>query len=159
MSKIVTRVSRFLLAVLLFSGTGLIRADDTAPAVPAAPAGGEAAPAAAPAQDSGTPAGAPAPQQPGGGNFFVLMIIMGVVMWFMVIRPQRKEEKARKEMLSQLKKNDHVVTSGGLYGVVAGVTDEDVVLKVDESKDVRIKVTRASVAKVLTDDGAAKDAK
>ena len=83
-----------------------------------------------------------------------MLLILGGIMYFMMIRPQRKEEKVRKEMLSQLKKNDHVLTSGGLYGVVASATDEDVVLKVDESKDIRVKVTRASIAKVLSADGA-----
>lgn len=156
MQQVMARVARFAFLVIFFFCFGAARADDAAPATPSAPTatGGEVAPAPA------GPGSQEAPPPPAGlGSPWPLLVIMGVVMWFMVIRPQRKEEKAKKEMLSQLKKNDHVLTSGGLYGVVAAVTDADVVLKVDESKDVRVKVTRSSVAKVITEDGAAKDAK
>ena len=152
MQQAMTRAASLLLLSTVLLGAA--RADDAVPASTPAPAQVGETPASSPA-----PAGETTPPPPSGGNTWVLLLIMGAVMWFMVIRPQRKEEKAKKEMLSQLKKNDHVLTASGLYGVVAAVTDEDVVLKIDESKDVRVKLTRASVARVLTEDGAAKDAK
>ena len=96
---------------------------------------------------------APAPQktqdQP---SLWPMIAIMGLVFYFMVWRPQRREEKKKKEMLANLKKNDHVVTASGIHGVVANVTDSEVVLKVDESQDVRIKFSRSAVAQIVTGD-------
>jgi preprotein translocase subunit YajC len=66
-----------------------------------------------------------------------------------MIRPQRKQEKGRQEMLKALQKNDKVVTMGGLYGVVTNVRDKDVTIKIDESKDVRVKVLRSAISHVI----------
>lgn len=98
------------------------------------------------------PALAEEPAAPSTPPFLPMLIILGLVMYFLVIRPQRREERARKEMLLQLKKNDHVVTGSGIHGVVANVTDDEVILKVDESKDVRIRFSRSAVARILTGD-------
>lgn len=99
----------------------------------------------------GVPAALRAADAPatGGPNPFFMILIVGVVMYVIVIRPQRKEEKQRKEMLSKLKKHDYVLTSSGIYGTVANLSDDEVVLKVDDSKDVRIRFARSAVARVV----------
>jgi preprotein translocase subunit YajC len=55
-------------------------------------------------------------------------------------------------MLSAIKKHDKVITSGGIFGVVAVVNDNDVILKIDESNNVRIKVTRSAIATIVRDE-------
>jgi len=85
-----------------------------------------------------TPAQAPASAAPGPGGFTSNLMMMGlplaifVFMWFFVIRPQRKEEKKKKEMLTQIKKGDEVVTSGGMIGTVSNVKEETIVLNVGD---------------------------
>ena len=56
-------------------------------------------------------------------------------------------------MLKNLTKSDHVLTIGGIHGIVASVTDTEVVLKVDEKSDARIRVIREAISKVVTEDG------
>jgi len=61
-------------------------------------------------------------------------------------------------MLTAVKKHDKVVTSGGIHGVVVGVGDHDITLKIDESSNVRVKFTRSAIATILTEDTGEKDA-
>ena len=74
-----------------------------------------------------------------------------VAMYFLMIRPQRKQEKTRQQMLAKIEKNDQVVTIGGIKGLVYSVGDDDVVLKIDERNDVRIRVTKTAIAHILTE--------
>ncbi|NLX58381.1 MAG: preprotein translocase subunit YajC [Phycisphaerae bacterium] len=104
------------------------------------------------------------PQNSAPGGFqpsmLLMMGVMLVVLYFVMFRPQKKQEKKRREMLSAMKKNDHVVTIGGIHGVVYSVDESGVVLKIDERNDVRIRVEKTHVGRVLTDeeDQAAKQA-
>ena len=88
----------------------------------------------------------------GAGGGILSLLPLFVILWFivyvMMIRPQRKQQN---QMLSSLKKNDLVRTSGGIYGKVVSVEpDRDlVVLKVDESNNVRLKVARSAIADVI----------
>jgi len=109
-------------------------------------AGGGAAPA------GGQPAG------PGLGGMMIPLVLMFVVMYFLMIRPQNKERKKREETIAALKKNDHVLTSAGIYGIVKQLSDQDITLCVDERKDVCIRVSRASIASVVKVSGAPAEA-
>jgi preprotein translocase subunit YajC len=113
--------------------------------------------AAAPAD--GAAAKAPAANPPAGGIFESLglapvLVAITVLFYFMLIRPQKREQAARQSMLDQLKKNDRVVTSGGFYGIVVNVhqSADEVTLKVDEASNTRLKVTRSSIVRVLGDE-------
>lgn len=66
-------------------------------------------------------------------NPIVLMIIMFAVFYFLLIRPQQKKTKARNAMLQSIKKGDKVTTIGGIHGTVAELTDDIVVLKVNDT--------------------------
>jgi preprotein translocase subunit YajC len=70
------------------------------------------------------------------------------VMYFLMIRPQRKQQQERDRMIANLKKNDHVLTNAGIHGIVKAVKadENEVVLCIDEKKDVCIRVTKASIA-------------
>ena len=74
----------------------------------------------------------------------LLLILLFLVMWLFMIRPQRKQQKALEEMRKALKKGDHVVTAGGIYGVICDVDDRTVLIKVDG--EVKLRVDKNSVS-------------
>ena len=94
---------------------------------------------------------APKSGAPAGGLSTMLfpLVLMGGIFYFILIRPQSKEKKRRAELLSGLKKNDRVVTIGGILGTVTSVRDDEVTLKVDESSNTKITFSRASVQRIL----------
>ena len=83
----------------------------------------------------------------GGFGAFIPLILMFVIFYFLLIRPQQKKTKQHKELLSALKKGDRVVSSGGLHGVITGMTDDIVTMEI--APKVRVKVSRASVSGVV----------
>lgn len=83
------------------------------------------------------------------GSLGVPLMIMLVVMWFMMMRPAKRDQQAREDLIKNLKKNDHVLTSGGIYGIVDRVGEHDVVLKIDETKGVKIRLARSAIASVI----------
>jgi preprotein translocase subunit YajC len=78
----------------------------------------------------------------------------------LMIRPMKKQEQQRQALLSNVKRNDKVVTSGGLIGIVAAIKEkeDEITLRVDESSNVRLRVLKSSIVRVITDE-ASKDAK
>lgn len=87
----------------------------------------------------------------GSSNFLSLILPFGLmfaIMYVLIIRPQRKKEKERKAMLSRVRKNDRVITSGGIHGKVAIVRENELIITIDEAKDVKIKVDRNAVSSV-----------
>jgi preprotein translocase subunit YajC len=103
-----------------------------------------------------------APQSPGSPFGFLLpMAAIGLLFYFLMIRPMRKQEQDRQSLISSLKKNDKVVTSGGIIGIVAGIKEkeDEVTLKIDENSNVRLRVTKGSIARVIAAEEPAKDAK
>lgn len=92
----------------------------------------------------------------GGTQMMIMMFAVLAFMYLLVFRPQQKKEAEEKQKLEKLKKNDHVVTRGGMYGVVMNVTDKEVVLKVDENQNVKIRFQKAAIADIVSDAGEAK---
>lgn len=88
---------------------------------------------------------------PGGaGQSVSLLVSMGlliVIFYFLILRPQRKRQKESKKMLEALKKGDRIATIGGIRGVVHAVTDDTVVIRVDDSA--KIEFTKSAIASVL----------
>lgn len=113
---------------------------------------GDAAPAttAAPGQQ-GAPGGTPpnTPPSPFGGGFLYMIVAIFAVMIVMQIFGGRKEKKRRAEMLASIKRHDKVQTIGGVIGTVAEVRDDEIVLKVDESTNTKMRFSRAAVQQVL----------
>ncbi|MDZ7618266.1 MAG: preprotein translocase subunit YajC [Patescibacteria group bacterium] len=94
---------------------------------------------------------------PGGFGWMGMVTIwlpIGVVFYFLLIRPQRLEQHKRQAMLDAVKKNDRVVTIGGIYGVVANVQREsdEITLRVDEGNNTRIRVTMGAIARVMREE-------
>jgi len=96
------------------------------------------------------------PQSPCSWQTAALFGAMMVVFYLLLIRPQQKKQKdaerRKKEMLENLKRNDHVMTIGGIHGVVTNVGDDGVTLRVDDKTDARIRVSRDAVSQVITDE-------
>ncbi|OGX46398.1 MAG: preprotein translocase subunit YajC [Omnitrophica WOR_2 bacterium RIFOXYA2_FULL_45_12] len=78
-------------------------------------------------------------------QMFPLLLVF-IIFYFMLIRPQQKKEKERLNMLKNIKKNDEVVTSGGIHAVVLNVKDRTATLRVDDN--VKIEVDKDAIARV-----------
>ena len=83
------------------------------------------------------------------------LVAIGVVAYMLLFRPERERLRKQQSMHGSLKKNDRVVTSGGIYGTVIAVDrDADrVSLRVDDSANIKLAVTLSSIARVLRDAG------
>ena len=89
------------------------------------------------------------PAQGGGAMMWVMMALIFVVMWFFMIRPQRKQQKELQAFRDSLKKGDKVVTIGGIYGTVCEIKEESVLIEVDNN--VKIRVSKQALVKDFTD--------
>lgn len=78
---------------------------------------------------------------------FMPFILVFFVMYFLVLRPQRKKQKETEAMLADLKKGDKVVTSGGVVGIITGVKDDIVVIKIGEGA--KLEVLRSHVTEKM----------
>lgn len=72
------------------------------------------------------------------------IVLMGVIFYFLLYRPQKKEQQRRTEMLNSLKKGDRIITIGGVYGTITAITDKIVTIKVSEK--VEVDISRTAVA-------------
>jgi preprotein translocase subunit YajC len=98
-----------------------------------------------------------APGAGGPGPLVTILpfVLIFIIMYFMVIRPQQKKAREHQEMLGKLKRNDEVMTSGGIYGKVVDLKETVVTLEV--APNVRIRVHRPQISAVLTADKATKE--
>ncbi|MGA2093645.1 MAG: preprotein translocase subunit YajC [Sedimentisphaerales bacterium] len=97
-------------------------------------------------------AAAPArPQNPFSQQFsWIFLIVIFVVMFFMLREPRRKQ-KQHDKMVQTLKKNDKVRTIGGIIGTVVDIKDDEIVLKVDESNNTKIRIVPSAIGKNLSE--------
>ena len=79
----------------------------------------------------------------GGIMSFIPLILIFVIFYFLLIRPQQKKAKEHQGYLANLKKGDNIVTSGGLHGLITGLTDTVVTLEIAEN--IRVKVSRQHI--------------
>ena len=89
---------------------------------------------------------------PGGFDLMALapLVQIFVVFYFLLIRPQQKRAKEHKEMLLKIRRNDKIVTNGGLIGKVAKVNDDRDELELEIAENVRVKVRRGMIAEVVS---------
>lgn len=88
--------------------------------------------------------GAAAGQGAGGFGGLIPIVLMFVIFYFLLIRPQQKRNKEHKEMITNLKKGDRIITSGGIYGRITGL--DEATLTVEIADKVRVKVARGNVS-------------
>lgn len=91
----------------------------------------------------------------GAGTFMSLvpLILIFVVFYFLLIRPQQKKAREHREMLAQLKRNDEVMTTGGMFGKITAINDTELTLEV--APNVRVRVSRAHIAQLFRAEKAA----
>lgn len=79
---------------------------------------------------------------------FLLIIL---VFYFLILRPQQKRQKERQKLLESVKKGDKVISTGGIHGVVEGVEDKSVLVKIDDNVKVKMEKSAISVIMGVTD--------
>ena len=97
--------------------------------------------AAPPAGGSAAPQGPMAMMQS-----FLPLILIFIIFYFLLIRPQSKKAKEHKELLENLKKGDKIMTNGGIYGLIEDIDEKTATLKVGIKDDVKIKIGRSYIA-------------
>ena len=105
--------------------------------------------------DAFAQAGGAAAPNPGMSTLLMLLqfVPIFIIIYLLIIRPQQKRQKDTEQMLKTLKKGDRVLTSGGMYGTVAGVDDAKVVLKVAD--DLKLEFAKTAIVQVMTGDSKA----
>ena len=78
----------------------------------------------------------------------VWMVVLFGIMYFLMLRPQKKEQKRLQAMLNDMEVGDSIVTTGGFYGVVIDMTEEDVIVEFGNNKNCRIPMQKAAIAQV-----------
>ena len=78
----------------------------------------------------------------------IYIVVLIAMMYFLMIRPQKKEQKRMEAMLSSMEIGDSVVTTSGFYGVILDITDEDVIVEFGNNKNCRIPMKKSAIAEV-----------
>jgi len=91
------------------------------------------------------------PSKDGGSpllSLLTFLIPISVLFYFLMIRPQQKEQARRRDMLTGIKKNDRVITAGGIYGVVTDINSQSgrVTIKVDEANNTKLRMALSSIS-------------
>ena len=94
-------------------------------------------------------AAAPQPAASGGMSMILMLVLLFGVMYFLMIRPQRKQQKELQNFRDSLKKGDKVVTAGGIFGTIHEIQDKSVLIKVDG--EVKLRVDKNSILRDFTD--------
>ena len=89
----------------------------------------------------------------GIGTLLIYVVFIGV-LWFFLMRPQKKEQKRLQLMLSEMQVGDTVLTSSGFYGVLIDITDEDVIVEFGNNKNCRIPMQKSAIVQVEKADAA-----
>ena len=92
-------------------------------------------------------------EKTGGGKmtFWIGILLMIGVFYFVLLRGNPKGRKKREQMMSELKKNDRVMTIGGILGSVVAVKDKEVVIKVDETTNTKMTFTKDAIRTIVQD--------
>ena len=83
-----------------------------------------------------------------GFETIIIYVVFIAVLWFFMMRPQKKEQKRVQLMLSEMQVGDTVLTSSGFYGVLIDITDEDVIVEFGNNKNCRIPMQKAAIVQV-----------
>ena len=78
----------------------------------------------------------------------VWMVVLFGIMYFLMLRPQKKEQKRLQAMLNDMEVGDSIVTTGGFYGVVIDMTEEDVIVEFGNNKNCRIPMRKQAIAEL-----------
>jgi len=71
-------------------------------------------------------------------TWIILLVLLFGMMYFLMIRPQRKRQKEHQQLMEELKRGDRVITAGGIYGVIESVSEDSIILKVESGATMRV---------------------
>ena len=82
---------------------------------------------------------------------FMLPVMLVLIGYFVLFRPMRQQQKQQQSLIAGLRKNDEVLTSAGIYGIVVSIKEkgDEVALKIDDGSPVRLRVSKSSIVRVL----------
>ncbi len=89
-----------------------------------------------------------------GAWFWMPLAAIAFIFYFMIVRPERQKKQTHEDMLGGLKKNDRIITIGGILGTVASIQKDsgEVTLKIDEGSNAKLRIRRSAIARVLKAD-------
>jgi len=85
-------------------------------------------------------------------EFLLLMLAMFAIMYFIMIRPQKKRQPEQQKMLQAVKKNTRIRTIGGIIGTIVDLREDEVVIKIDETTNTKMRIARSAIGKVITEE-------
>ena len=81
-------------------------------------------------------------------SMLILCVVVIGLMWFLLMRPQKKEQKRVQAMLASMEVGDTALTTSGFYGVIIDITDDDVIVEFGNNKNCRIPMQKAAIAQI-----------
>ena len=78
----------------------------------------------------------------------VYVFVICVLMYFIAIKPQKKEQKKKQELMNSIEKGDFVLTTSGFYGVIVDITEDDVIVEFGNNKNCRISMRKSAIEQV-----------
>ena len=82
------------------------------------------------------------------GIIVIYVVALGLMMYFLAIKPQKKQQKAQQQLMDSIEIGDYVLTTSGFYGVIMGITDDDVIVEFGNNKNCRISMQKKAIAQV-----------
>ena len=103
----------------------------------------------------------PKPEDPTGGigSLFFPIMLAFLFVYFFMIRPQKREQEQKQTLLGGLRKNDRVVTIGGMFGTIVNIKDDEVTLRVDDQAKVKIRFQKSAISRVVDTSAPAEESK
>jgi preprotein translocase subunit YajC len=89
------------------------------------------------------------------GSVLPMMVVMFLIIYFLMIRPEQKKQKQRQSMLNEMKKGDKVLTAGGIYGVIHSIKGDTMTLRIADN--INVEVARSAISSVIPKEGASKE--
>ena len=82
------------------------------------------------------------------GIIVIYVVALGLMMYFLAIKPQKKQQKAQQQLMDSIEIGDYVLTTSGFYGVIMDITDDDVIVEFGNNKNCRIPMQKAAIVQV-----------
>ena len=82
------------------------------------------------------------------GIIVIYVVALGLMMYFLAIKPQKKQQKAQQQLMDSIEIGDNVLTTSGFYGVIMDITDDDVIVEFGNNKNCRISMQKKAFAQV-----------
>ena len=82
------------------------------------------------------------------GIIVIYVVALGLMMYFLAIKPQKKQQKAQQQLMDSIEIGDYVLTTSGFYGVIMDITDDDVIVEFGNNKNCRIPMQKVAIIQV-----------